>query len=89
MWDNVSQIAIFILTTSALILVAEKNKWGFVCGFLSQPFWFITAIGNHQTGVLGVTIVSTFTWAYGIYLWFWGHEKRDRNKQRKEAEASR
>lgn len=30
MWDTISQIAVFVLGTSAIVLVAKKNKWGFV-----------------------------------------------------------
>jgi hypothetical protein len=50
MYDLISQIAIFILGAGSIILVAKKNKWGFVLGLASQPFWFITAIVNHQGG---------------------------------------
>ena len=50
MWDTISQIAIFVLGASAIILVAKKNKWGFVVGIFSQPFWFITSFVNQQWG---------------------------------------
>ena len=53
MYNLVSQAAIFILGTGSIILVAKKNKWGFVLGLLAQPFWFITAIVNHQGGIAG------------------------------------
>ncbi len=46
MYEIISQIAIFILGVGAIILVAKKNKWGFVFGLLSQPFWFITSYVN-------------------------------------------
>ena len=70
MWDIVSQIAITILGTIAIILVAKKNKWGFVAGLASQPFWFITSIANKQWGVFIVTIIFTASWALGVYEWF-------------------
>jgi len=85
MWDIISQIAIFTLGAAAIILVAEKNKWGFVFGLVSQPFWIITSYLNHQWGVFAVSIIYTLSWAYGIYQWFWGHEKRNRNSKREEA----
>ena len=75
-WDTISQIALFILGVSAIILVAKKNKWGFVFGLLSQPFWFITAFINEQWGVFLVSIVFTFSWAYGIYEWFYKKKRK-------------
>lgn len=38
MWDIISQVAIVFLGAGAIILVAKKNKWGFVLGLASQPF---------------------------------------------------
>ncbi len=43
MWDIIAQVGIVIFGAIAIILVAKKNKWGFVVGLLSQPFWFITS----------------------------------------------
>jgi len=74
MLDTISQIAIFILGASAIILVAKKNKWGFVLGILSQPFWFITSFINQQWGVFFVNMVFTMSWALGIYEWFFKNE---------------
>ncbi|MFH1779947.1 MAG: hypothetical protein ABH803_02250 [Candidatus Micrarchaeota archaeon] len=75
-WDFVSQIGIGLLSTVAIILVAKKNKWGFVVGLASQPFWFITTFLNQQWGVFFVAIVSTFSWAYGVYEWFYKDKKK-------------
>ena len=80
MFDNISQIAIFVLGAAAIILVAKKNKWGFVVGFLSQPFWYITAYINEQWGVFFVSFIYTASWSYGIYEWFF----KDKNKKVKE-----
>lgn len=68
--DVVAQIGITIFGLSAIILVARKNKWGFVFGLASQPFWLITSYVNRQWGVLFVSVIYTFTWGYGIYEWF-------------------
>lgn len=70
MYDFISQIAIVFFGAGAIILVAKKNKWGFVCGLLSQPFWFITAYVNEQWGVFLVSFIYTISWIFGIYEWF-------------------
>jgi nicotinamide riboside transporter PnuC len=71
MIDTIIQIAIFIFSALAIILVARKNKWGFVIGLLSQPFWFITSYQNKHWGIFFVSIIYTFSWVYGIYEWFY------------------
>ena len=70
MYDFVSQIAITLFGALAIILVAKKNKWGFVVGLASQPFWFITSFINEQWGVFLISIIYTGTWFFGIYEWF-------------------
>ena len=76
MWDNISQIAIFILGINSIILIARKSKWGFVFGLLAQPFWFITSFVNKQWGVFFLSIIYTFSWVYGIYEWFFKNNKK-------------
>jgi len=51
MLDVISQLGIAVFGILAVILVAKKNKWGFVLGLLSQPFWLITSLINKQWGV--------------------------------------
>ena len=75
MFDAIAQFGVFILGTSAIILIAKKNKWGFVVGLLSQPFWFITSIQNRQWGVVLVSVVYTCSWIFGIYEWFYKDKK--------------
>ncbi len=75
MWDNISQIAITILGATAIVLVAKKNKWGFVAGLASQPFWLITSVINEQWGVFTVSIIFTGSWVLGIYEWFFKKKK--------------
>lgn len=77
MWDTVAQIGIAILGVSAIILVAKKNKWGFVLGFLSQPFWILTSIINKQWGVFLLSIIYVGSWAFGIYNWFFKDKKNN------------
>jgi hypothetical protein len=70
MLDTAAQVGIFAFTVSAVLLVAIKNKWGFMAGVLAQPFWFLTAYLNAQWGVFLVSIVMTVSWSYGVYNWF-------------------
>ena len=70
-WDLIAQIGVSIFGIAAIVLVSRKNKWGFLFGLLSQPFWFITSFVNKQWGVFFLTIIYTFSWAYGIYEWFY------------------
>lgn len=70
MWDIIAQIGVSVFGVMAILLVSKKNKWGFVCGLLSQPFWFITTFHHRQWGVFFLTVVYTFSWGYGFYEWF-------------------
>lgn len=76
MWDTISQIFIFVFGVLSIILVARKNKWGFVFGLLVQPFWYITSYINQQWGIFFVSFVYTLSWAYGVYEWFFKDEKK-------------
>ncbi|MCD4704993.1 nicotinamide mononucleotide transporter family protein [bacterium] len=69
-YNLISQIGISFFGVSAIILVAKKNKWGFILGLMSQPFWFITSYINKQWGVFFLSIIYTFSWCLGIYEWF-------------------
>jgi len=39
--DVIANIGMAVFGILAIILVSFKNPWGFVFGFLSQPFFFI------------------------------------------------
>ncbi len=82
MWDTIAQIGVTIFGVTAIILVAKKNKWGFVFGLLSQPFWFITSFINKQWGVFFLSIVYTFSWIFGIYEWFFKSKKSPKVKKK-------
>jgi len=75
MWDSISQVVLSILSPVAIILVAKKNKWGFIIGLTTQPFWFITSLANQQWGVFFVSLLYTGSWMLGIYEWFFKKEK--------------
>lgn len=68
--DIVAQVGVGILGLLAILLVSLENKWGFVCGLLAQPFWFMTSYLNHQWGIFFLTIVYTGIWIFGCYKWF-------------------
>ncbi len=80
MFDIISQFGIAIFGAAAIILVAKKNKWGFVIGLISQPFWFITSFTNKQWGVFVLSIIFTGSWILGIYEWFFKTEKEENQK---------
>jgi nicotinamide riboside transporter PnuC len=76
--DIVSQIGVAIFGIIAIILVSKKNKWGFVFGLASQPFWLITSFLNKQWGVFLLSIIYVFSWAFGLYEWFFKNKKDDK-----------
>ncbi len=81
MWDLISQIAIAIFGVSSIFLVARKNKWGFVLGLLSQPFWYITSFIHKQWGIFFLSIAYTAVWLLGIYEWFFKDKKIKKNQK--------
>ncbi len=70
MLDVVAQIGVSFFGILAIILISRKNRWGFVFGLMSQPFWFITAFINQQWGVFLLSVIYTCSWLYGIQEWF-------------------
>jgi len=76
--DLISQIGVAFFGIIAIILVAKKNKWGFVFGLASQPFWLLTSYLNKQWGVFLLSIIYVFSWAFGLYEWFFKDKKNDK-----------
>jgi len=76
MWDTISQVAIFIFGVSSIVLIAKRNKWGFMLGLLAQPFWYITSYLNHQWGIFFVSFAYTASWLLGIYEWFYKNKNK-------------
>lgn len=77
--DIISQIGVAVFGIIAVVLVAKKNKWGFVFGLASQPFWLLTSYLNRQWGVFLLSIIYAFSWGFGLYEWFF-KEKKNENK---------
>lgn len=75
--DTISQVGLTILSVTAIILISKKNKWGFVVGLVSQPFWIATSIINEQWGIFITSIIFTFSWLFGIYQWFFKKSKKE------------
>jgi nicotinamide riboside transporter PnuC len=74
--DIYANIGMFLFGVIAIILVARKNKWGFVFGLFSQPFFFITSWINKQWGLFFLSIIYTGSWIYGIYNWFYKEKSK-------------
>ena len=68
--EIITQICIGLFGVLAVILVARKNKWGFVFGLISQPFWLITSLKHKQWGIVILAFVYAFSWGYGVRQWF-------------------
>jgi nicotinamide riboside transporter PnuC len=77
MFEDISQIAIFILGAGSIFLLAKKNKWGFVIGIVCIPFYFITAYINKQWGIFFVNFLYLGSYCYGVYEWFF----KDKDKK--------
>jgi len=74
--DAISQILLSIFSITAIILVARDNKYGFILGLISQPFWFITSFINKQPGVFIANIFFTLSWIYGIERHFFRKKRK-------------
>lgn len=61
MWDTISQVAIVVLGLGAIVLVGQKNRWGFVLGLASQPFWYITTYLHEQWGLFLLSFAYTLS----------------------------
>jgi len=72
--DIIAQIGVNIFGLAAMFLIARKNKWGFVVGLASQPFWITSFVINRQWGLVCIAVLFTINWIYGIYEWFFKKE---------------
>lgn len=74
--DTIAQAGVFVSGVTAILLVARKNKWGFVVGLISQPFWFYTTYYHKQWGIFALNFAYLGTWLYGYYEWFYGKDSK-------------
>jgi len=70
----ISQIFIFIFGGTAIYLVGTTGKWkkyGYLCGLLSQPFWFYAAWEQKQWGIFFICFIYLYSWINGFRnYWF-------------------
>lgn len=71
--DMLCQFPIILFGITSQLLVAHKNKWGFVVAIFAQPFWYITTSIHSQWGILALSIIYTFILIRGIHVWFFRH----------------
>jgi hypothetical protein len=67
--EIISQIIICVFAPIAIWLISrleEWKKWGFLIGFIIQPFWFYSFYVNKQWGMFFVTFFYTYSWLQGI-----------------------
>lgn len=70
--DLLSQIVIAVFGGVGFLLVAKKNRWGFVCVLITEPFWFYSTYASKQWGAFLVTFMYTLSCLIGIDEWFFG-----------------
>ncbi len=67
---NIIQIIIFITSATAIWLVSRKEhwkRWGYIIGFIGQPFWFYDTITKNQWGIFLLTVFFAYSYGQGIY----------------------
>ena len=74
--DMIAQFGITVFGLSSMFLIAHKNKWGFVVGLISQPFYLYSSWTHQQWGIFFNGLIYTANWIYGIYNWFIKEEKK-------------
>ena len=70
MLEIIVQVAIAVLSATAIWLVGRLEKWkrwGYIVGLFSQPFWFYSTITTEQWGIFVLAIWYTYCWTQGIY----------------------
>lgn len=89
--DYIPQLAIFFLGCSAIWVIGRReewNRWGYILGLCSQPFWLWTSIINEQWGIAVLSLWYAYSWGQGVYN-YWiineqGGTTRIKNKAEKE-----
>ena len=75
-YDIASQILLSVLSGLGIFILSrpEKwNKWGFVFGVFSQPFWLYTILYHNQYYMIPIELWFTFAYAQGVYYRFIKH----------------
>lgn len=73
--DNLFAGGIFIFGILGLLLVALKNKWGFVLALIGQIMFTIAAFADGLKGLFIYSVILIPIWCFGIYKWFYPKKK--------------
>ena len=68
---KVDQVGLLLFGAAAIYLVGlEPNnpyqKWGYVVGLISQPFWLYSSFKMRNWGIFYLSIFYTYSWGVGI-----------------------
>jgi nicotinamide riboside transporter PnuC len=76
------QILIAVLGIAAVWLSQDerynRRKYACIFGLIGQPLWLYTTWKAEQWGIFFLSIVYTFAWAKGFYLYWM--EKKSRHE---------
>jgi hypothetical protein len=67
------QILILVFSLPSIWLITSKKpyaKYGYVCGFLGQPFWFISAYQTNSWAIMLLSFWYAYSWGRGVYNHF-------------------
>lgn len=75
-----SQICILVFGAVAIWLVSRKehwSRWGYIFGFISQPFFLWSTYKEQQWGIFLLSIWYTYAWGQGIWnYWIKPEDKK-------------
>lgn len=63
------QLALFVFSASAIWLLSNQGasqRWGWVLGLASQPFWLYSTAAAGQWGMFALSAFYTWIWARGL-----------------------
>ena len=68
---DIEQSGIFILGISSIVLVGLHpdnvlQRYGFIVGLLSQPFWIYFSFRTKSWGIFWLSVIYTLSWINGI-----------------------
>ena len=68
---NIDQIGLFVLGVTAIFLVSLSHtspyqKYGYIVGLASQPFWLRSSFKARTWGIFWLSIIYTGVWLNGI-----------------------
>lgn len=64
------QTVLAALSGLAIYLVGRKDswqRWGYVAGLASQPFWLYSTFNGELWGMFALSCFYTFAWGQGVY----------------------